>query len=190
VDLHCENEVHSFDIIVQNKRLIYTEDMGGRTIYGKVAVEGNNQARIISKTMNFEIELVRRDEDTHVARYRQLDSNKYTREINLMKVDEIGFSSEDSMLSVKDSASHGMRTLANTWKNAKSPDVDYFPQRESAPSMRGRDIRRQNSSRHVTASTPDLRKEDLEESKLFHQNSQRKKIAFLNAVTVEEVLSA
>ena len=84
-------------------------------------------------------------------------------------MDEIGFSSEDSMLSVKDSAS---RTLANTWKNAKSPDLGYFPQRESAPSMRGRDIRRQQSSRHVTVSTPDLRKEDLEESELFHLNSQ------------------
>jgi len=184
-----KNEVHSFDIIVQKKKLIYTEDMGGRTIYGKVSVESNNQARIISKTMNFEIQLVRRDEDSHVARYRQLGSKKWTKEISLMKVDEIGFTSEDSKLSVQDSAS---RTLANTWRNATSPLPRYIPQSQSAPSMRGCDIRKQLSERHVAVSStmPDFRKVDKEETELFRLNSQRKKIGFLKEVGIKEILAA
>jgi len=180
-----KSEVHSFDIVVHKKKLIYTEELGGRIVHGRVIVVDENRARITSKTMKFEIEIVRRDEDTHVARYRALGSKKWTKEITLLKVDEIGSPSSKShpnkVTLHSDPSLNDNRTLTNTWRNTNHSKRSISHSDFTAETMRGRDRRKHLSSRHVTVSAPPIHKQDSEEEKLFRLNSQRKKIAFVDA---------
>eukprot|EP00492_Amphilonche_elongata_P005019 TRINITY_DN585_c0_g1_i1.p1 TRINITY_DN585_c0_g1~~TRINITY_DN585_c0_g1_i1.p1 ORF type:complete len:70 (-),score=6.36 TRINITY_DN585_c0_g1_i1:886-1095(-) len=60
--------------------------MGGRVmVKGRVLVdkERNTRARIIAKSMNFEIDI---DRIACVARYRTIGASKWTKKINLEKV--------------------------------------------------------------------------------------------------------
>jgi len=168
-----KNQVHSFDITVEKGKLVYTENMGASIIRGKVVLNGeNSHARIIVKSMKFEIDINRLD---MMARYRAIGSKKWTKTIPLMKVDEI----EDSVSGV--SLSWNKSTLRNTWKNTAVPDYNAVtPEASFVPrdrSMRGCSIRKMASMRNYTVDRQQSTKsEDVAD--LFEQNSLRRSIRF------------
>lgn len=165
-----KNQVHSFDITNQNGKLYYTENMGSNKIKGKVMIKDNNQsARIVAKSMNFEIDLNRKK---MVARYRTIGSSKWTKEIGLMKVDEIDDVGTEGSLSWNKS------TLRNTWKNASLRDtLPREPSIRRDSTMRGCSVRKMDSMRNYTVGrSQSTNSQDVEE--LFQQNSTRRSIRF------------
>jgi len=179
-----KNHVHSFDITLEQGKLIYTENMGPSTIRGKVVPhDSNKNARIRCKKMKFEIDI---DRVNMMARYRTVGSKKWTKTIPLMKVDEIEDAESGCSLSWNKS------TLRNTWKNTAStispgdlqsgsetPD-DKVPRDNS---MRGCSIRKMASLRKYTSRQQSIKSDEVEE--LFKQNSTRRSIRFAEDVKNE-----
>jgi len=170
-----KNQVHSFDITYENGKLCYSEDMGPTTIKGKVTVdEVNNTARIIAKSMNFEIDINR---ESMVARYRTRGSEKWTKKISLMKVDEIEEQSDSEA-----ELSWNKSTLRNTWKNQSLRDESAkfsFSDGEcdfKADSMRGSSIRKMNSMRVTKNQSKSM--DSCEVDELFKKNTTRRSIRF------------
>jgi len=166
------NEVHSFDIMIENGKLVYLENMGMTTMRGNVFVkkEGTT-AKIVAKKMNFEIFL---DRTKMIARYRTLGTKKWTKEIQVLKVNEI-----DSGM---DNAScDSLGTLANTWRNQSMHDdpADGSGRLVRDGSIRGCSIRRATSLKYVG------QKSDTDVEELFRQNTSKRSIRFADDVAEE-----
>lgn len=177
-----KNQVHSFDITVEQGRLIYTENMGSSVIRGRVALNSSNKnARIIAKQMQFEIDI---DRVKMMARYRTIGSKKWTKKIPLMKVDEIDDTKSESGCSL----SWNKSTLRNTWKNTpysspETPDAAAAGKVPRDRSMRGCSIRKMASMRKYTTRQDSTKSDDVEE--LFRKNSTRRSIRFAEDVKNE-----
>jgi len=164
------NEVHSFDITVKDGKLYYLEDMGMATVRGKVSVKGT-QARIVAKKMNFEILL---DRKKMIARYRNIGSKKWTKEISVLKVDEI-----DS--DIEPSCDWHVSTLQNTWRNQSMrdnpSDGSCVLKRSQSRNLsaRGSSMRRADSLKYIE----DQPSEDSADiSELVRRNTSRRSIRF------------
>jgi len=166
------NEVHSFDIMVENGKMVYLENMGMTTMRGKVFVkkEGTT-AKIVAKKMNFEIFL---DRTKMIARYRTLGTKKWTKEIQVLKVNEI-----DSGMDAVSDASLG--TLANTWRNQSMHDnpCDGSAQLVRDGSARGCSLRRAISLKYVGQQS------DTDVDELLKRNTSRRSIRFGEDVKAE-----
>lgn len=165
------NEVHSFDILAQNDQLIYLENMGMATMRGKVFLKKDGTtAKVVAKKMNFEIFL---DRKKMVARYRTIGTKKWTKEISLLKVDEIDSDFEDVSCDEQS-------TLANTWRNQSMHDgptdgsLRLVRDKSSCMSLsRGCSLRRAISLKYVKSKESDT---DVEE--LYRRNTSKRSIRF------------
>jgi len=195
-----KNQVHSFDITANsNGKLMYTENMGMTAISGRVNVnEETRSARIVARGMNFEIDINR---EKMVARYRTIGSSKWTKEIDLMKVDEIDTPPLSNNPSK--SLSWNKKTLRNTWTNtslSRGPshradknhlkpgltDHKSLTRESTANSLRGCSIRKLNSLKYCNAGeTPSVKSEELDE--LVKRNTSRRSIRFAPGVKGSDV---
>jgi len=178
-----KNQVHSFDITLQKNCLLYTERVGPTIVHGLVNVHNsasNSSACITVKKMNFEIHLNRLK---MVARYRSIGSSKWTKEIDVLKVEEITDEElDEEELSHDDQSSDrwNKNTLRNTWKNAtvkgcRDEEVSNLPSLPSVKSLRGSSIRQLNSLR-FTQQGPSVESDEI--VKLMKKNSTRRSIRF------------
>jgi len=171
------NEVHSFDITVQDGKLIYLENMGMTTMRGDVFPTQGKTAKIVAKKMNFEIFLDRRK---MIARYRTIGTKKWTKEISVLKVDEIDSETEHSL-------DWQASTLKNTWRNQsmheKPEDVTGRKDLVRGGSIRGSSLRRAISlKKHID----DQPSEDIAEmEELVRRNTSRRSIRFDDYVKKE-----
>lgn len=168
-----KNEVHSFDILVHKGKLVYSETMGGTVVLGRVVPKDEYRARIICKKMKFEIDLNRED---MVARYRTLGTKKWTKKIDLMKVDEI--EDETTGRTVEESFDWNRDTLKNTWRNTgKGIQLsDTHEEAKRTGSIRGASYRKMQSLKLVTAEENGSATSSVD--LLFKQNSTRRSIRF------------
>jgi len=170
------NEVHSFDITVQDGKLVYLENMGMTTMRGNVFPTGKT-AKIVAKKMNFEIFL---DRSKMIARYRAIGTKKWTKEISVLKVDEIDSETEHSL-------DWQASTLKNTWRNQsmheKPEDVTSRKGLVRDGSYRGSSLRRAISlKKHIE----DQPSEDIAEmEELVRRNTSRRSIRFGDDVKKE-----
>jgi len=183
-----KNQVHSFDITIHKKHLMYTEQVGPNVIHGLVRVHNiasNRSACITVKKMNFEIHL---DRTKMVARYRTIGSSKWTKEIGVMKVDEITDTEfeEEELLFLDAQSSDGWNksTLRNTWKNTpvrgcQDEELVDLPSLPRVKSVRGSSIRQLNSLK-FTQQKPSVESDEI--VKLMKKNSTRRSIRFAEDV--------
>jgi len=170
------NEVHSFDITVQDGKLVYLENMGMTIMRGNVFPTGKT-AKIVAKKMNFEIFL---DRSKMIARYRTIGTKKWTKEISVLKVDEIDSETEHSL-------DWQASTLKNTWRNQsmheKPEDVTSRKGLVRDGSIRGSSLRRAISlKKHIK----DQPSEDIAEmEELVRRNTSRRSIRFGDDVKKE-----
>lgn len=160
------NEVHSFDLMVEDGKLIYLENMGMTTMKGQVFLQkGGKTAKIVAKKMNFEIFL---DRAKMIARYRTLGTKKWTKEIQVLKVNEID-SGMDGL------SCDSLGTLANTWRNQSMHDnpCDGSAQLVRDGSARGCSIRRAVSLKFVGQLS-----ESTDVDELLKRNTSRRSIRF------------
>jgi len=166
------NEVHSFDIMAENGKMVYLENMGMTTMRGQVYVkkEGTT-AKIVAKKMNFEIFL---DRTKMIARYRTLGTKKWTKEIQVLKVNEI----DSGMDGV---ASDSLGTLANTWRNQSMHDnpMNGSGRLVRDGSARGCSLRRAISLKYVGHQS------DTDVEELFRRNTSKRSIRFADDVAEE-----
>jgi len=166
------NEVHSFDIMTEDGKLVYVENMGMTTMRGNVFVkkEGTT-AKIVAKKMNFEIFL---DRSKMIARYRTLGTKKWTKEIQVLKVNEI----DSGMDNV---SCDSLGTLANTWRNQSMHDnpTDGSGRLVRDGSVRGCSLRRATSLKYVG------QKSDTDVEELLRQNTSKRSIRFADDVAEE-----
>lgn len=159
------NEVHSFDILAQNGKLVYVENMGMTTMRGQVFPKKDGTAKIVAKKMNFEIFL---DRKKMVARYRTMGTKKWTKEIQVLKVNEIDDALEDTC--------GELDTLANTWRNQSmhdQPSDGSLSRLVRDGSSRGCSLRRAVSLKYVKSQQSDT---DVEE--LYRRNTSKRSIRF------------
>jgi len=177
------NQVHSFEITLRKNRLLYVERVGPTIVHGLVSVHkstSNSSARITVKQMNCEIHLNRLK---MVARYRSIGSSKWTKEIDVLKVEEITdeeLDGEEPSLDDQSSGGWNKSTLRNTWKNAtvqgcRDEETDILPSLPSVKSLRGTSIRQQKSLR-FTQQGPSVESDEI--LKLMKKNSTRRSIRF------------
>jgi len=167
------NEVHSFDIMVENGKMVYLENMGMTTMRGKVFVkkEGTT-AKIVAKKMNFEIFL---DRTKMIARYRTLGTKKWTKEIQVLKVNEID-SGMDGL------SCDSLGTLANTWRNQSMHDN---PCEESAQLVRDGSARGCSIRRAISLKFVGQQSESTDVDELLKRNTSRRSIRFGKDVVEE-----
>jgi len=169
------NEVHSFDLMVEDGKLIYLENMGMTTMKGQVFLQkGGKTAKIVAKKMNFEIFL---DRVKMIARYRTLGAKKWTKEIQVLKVNEIDDSGQEP-------SCDSLGTLKNTWRNQSMHDS---PTNESGclvrdGSARGCSLRRAQSLKFV-AHQSENSSTDIQE--LYKRNTSKRSIRFQDEVVQE-----
>jgi len=188
-----KNQVHSFDITSKDGELMYEENMGRVMVKGGVVVDKkrNNRARIIAKSMNFEIDL---DRVAGVARYRKIGASKWSKKINLEKVHTIPDTTDDESLSLWQHNKNGTQgsekvardTLRNTWRNQDSvrglcrdlqEDIARSKTLPRLGSMRRRSIRKMNTAKHYNENQEQsFDQQGIDE--LFRRNSSRKSIRF------------
>jgi len=177
-----KNQVHSFDITLHKNRLLYTERVGPTVVHGLVNAHNsasNSSACITVKQMNFEIHLHR---IKMVARYRSIGSSKWTKEIDVLKVEEITdeeLDEEELSLDAQNSDGWNKSTLRNTWKNASvrgcRDEMDNLPSLPPVKSLRGSSVRQLNSLR-FTQQKPSAESDEI--VKLMKKNSTRRSIRF------------
>jgi len=188
-----KNQVHSFDITSKDGELMYSEIMGRVMVKGGVVVDKkrNTRARIIAKSMNFEIDL---DRLAGVARYRKIGASKWSKKINLEKVHTIPDTTDDESLSLWQHNKNGTQgseevardTLRNTWRNQDSmrdlckdlqEDIARSKTLPRLGSMRRRSIRKMNTAKHYNENQEQsFDQQGIDE--LFRRNSSRKSIRF------------
>jgi len=194
-----KNQVHSFDITIHKKHLMYTEQVGPNVVHGLVRVHNissNRSVCITVKKMNFEIHL---DRTKMVARYRTIGSSKWTKEIGVMKVDEIADEElgEGELVFVGTHSSDGWNksTLRNTWKNTpargcRDEELDELPSLPRVTSIRGSSARHLNSLKY-TQQEPSVESDEIVE--MMKENSTRRSIRFAEDVKkafVESLMGA
>jgi len=104
-----KNEVHNFKIRKHRGNLVYVEEMGHMTMTGTVKAQ-EETARITSQKMNFEIDLNRKKK---IAKYRNLGSSKWTKDIQLLKLGEEFDDGDDGT----GESAWSRSTLRNTFRN-------------------------------------------------------------------------
>jgi len=106
--------------------LVYVEEMGHITMKGMVKAQ-EETARITSQEMKFEIDL---DRKKQVAKYRNLGSSKWTKDIQLLK---LGEELEDGDEGTGESA-WSRSTLRNTFRNKSESSRSHSESREASKS--------------------------------------------------------
>jgi len=175
-----KNVVHSFDITLHKNRLLYTERVGPTVVHGLVNVRNvafNDSAYITVKKMNFEIHLHRLK---MVARYRTIGASKWTKEIDVLKVDEIAdeeFYAGEVSVDAQCSDEWNKNTLRNTWKNVsvQGCDLGNLPSLPPVHSLRGTSVRQLNTLR-FTQQKPSVESDEIVQ--LMQKNSTRRSIRF------------
>jgi len=114
---YVNGQVHSFTITNKRGQLVYEEWAGSVKMTGK-ATATSETCCIKCKKMNFEIELNR---ESQTARYRQKGSKKWTKKIQLMKLEEASLTDE---MDGSSTFSRQRSTLRNTLKNKTSMPCD------------------------------------------------------------------
>jgi len=113
---YVRSQVHSFTISSRRGQLVYEEVSGSTRMTGK-ATATSETCLIKCKKMNFEIELNR---ESQTARYRQKGSKKWTKKINLFKLEEASLTEQGG----SSTFSRQRSTLRNTLKNRNSLPCD------------------------------------------------------------------
>lgn len=182
-----KNEVHSFDILAREDKLVYSERLDSCICVGRVFVKDEHRARIVCKKMKFEIEINRED---MIARYRTLGTKKWSRDVGLMKVDDIEVEPEwttdadDSIFAgtLNENCTDWDRdTLRNTWKNIKIDLPKPTTSNEKArSSMRGAAYRKMRSLELVNKNLKRSMSDNTAE--LLRRNSSRRTLRFSDDV--------